>query len=236
MNVVCIILWSLLLLVVVVVAVVLFCPALVKLVYDGENITLWIGYFFPFIKILPKKKKDEENISSSDNSEKTISEKKKSAENKAKKNKNNKKTGSDPQEKDGNEMVRFFKRLMKKRGLEGLLELLRDIAEIVMKTVKTVTSHLIISKMDINVVIVGEDPADTAMRFGYTCSAIYPLVALIEENIRKCHHRVQVTPGFAAEKTVVYLMLTAKLVPVFALIAAVSALVKAIKTYLKFKQ
>ena len=120
----------------------LFCPFVIKVVY-ADDVTLKIGYIFPFIKILPQKPKQES------------------------KKKKEKKPKEEKSEKKKNPIFET----VKEKGLDGLIELLNAIVKILVKTVKTITDHLVISELDIDAAIVGDDPADTAMKFGWNSSA-----------------------------------------------------------------
>lgn len=186
----------------------LFCPFVVRIVYT-DNIVLKCGYIFPFIKILPQKPKKE------------------------KKEKKKKKKSDDgkPKEKKKNPIVET----VKEKGLDGLIQLLKAIVRILLKLVKTITDHLVISKFDVNAAVVGSDPADTAMKFGYACSAVYPLVSIIDNNVKKCNHNINITAGFEMPETKIHLDLKVRIIPVFVVIAAVSALFKAIGALVKFK-
>ncbi len=184
----------------------LFCPFVIKVVY-ADDVTLKIGYIFPFIKILPQKPKQES------------------------KKKKEKKPKEEKSEKKKNPIFET----VKEKGLDGLIELLNAIVKILVKTVKTITDHLVISELDIDAAIVGDDPADTAMKFGYACSAVYPLVSMIDNNVKKCHHNINITAGFQLTETKICLELKARIIPIFVIIAAVAALFKAVRALLRFK-
>lgn len=186
----------------------LFCPAVLSVVYDGENVTLKAGYIFPFIKIIPKMNKEE-------------------------KPKKQKESDSENEKPSNKEKKVSFSDFTGKRGLGGLIDLLKSISEIALRTVKTITKHLVISKLNIQAVVVGEDPADTAMKFGYACSAVYPLVAIIDKNVKKCSRDINIFAGFNEKETKILFELKARIVPIFPICAAFSALFGFIKAYVK---
>lgn len=189
--------------------VLLICPLSVSLIYDGE-VELKIRYLFLCFKILPPKEK-------------------KPKEPKPEQPKKTEKSDSKSEEKNKNPIKDFIK----KKGTDGLIELLKKMAEIIMKATKTITSHLVISKLDINVLVVGEDAADTAMKFGYLCSAVYPIVSIIESNIKKCNHNENIVAGFNDSETKIYLVLKARIKPLFIIGAALRALFRGIKAIAK---
>jgi len=186
---------------------ILFCPFSIKLIYH-ETVSLKIGYLFPIIKILPAKPKKEKKS----NKKKKISDKK--------------------EKKSPNPVIEFTK----KHGLEGLIELLKELVGIVLKLTDTIRRHIVISKLRLDLLIVGNDPADTAMKYGYACSAIYPLLSILDQHIRIKKHDVYIDAGFNADKTQVRFILKARIMPVFVIIGAVEALIKALKIFMKIKQ
>lgn len=189
--------------------VLLICPLSVSVVYDGE-LELKIRYLFLCFKILPKKEKKPKKP------EPQKTEKTEKSDNK-------------PQDKNKNSIKDF----VKKKGIDGLIELLKKFVDIVLKAAKTVTSHLVISKLDINVLVVGDDAADTAMKFGYLCSAVYPLVSIVESHIKKCKHNENIVAGFNDSETKIYLVLKARIKPLFLAGAALRALFSGIKAIAK---
>ncbi|MDD6489917.1 MAG: DUF2953 domain-containing protein [Clostridia bacterium] len=189
--------------------VLLICPLAVSVVYDGE-LELKIRYLFLCFKILPPKEK-------------------KPKEPKPQKAEKSEKSDTKPENKNQNQIKDFIK----KKGTDGLIELLKKIVDIIPKATKTITSHLVISKLDINVLVVGDDAADTAMKFGYLCSAVYPIVSMIESNIKKCKHNENIVAGFNDSETKIYLVLKARIKPLFLISAALRALFRGIKAIAK---
>ncbi|MGN1457633.1 MAG: DUF2953 domain-containing protein [Acutalibacteraceae bacterium] len=189
--------------------VLLICPLSVSVVYDGE-LELKIRYLFLCFKILPKKEKKPKKP-------------------KPQKTEKTEESDNKPQDKNKNSIKDF----VKKKGIDGLIELLKKFVDIVLKAAKTVTSHLVISKLDINVLVVGDDAADTAMKFGYLCSAVYPLVSIVESHIKKCKHNENIVAGFNDSETKIYLVLKARIKPLFLVGAALRALFSGIKAIAK---
>ena len=186
---------------------ILFCPFSFKLVYQ-ETVSMKIGYFFPIIKILPANPKKE------------------------KQSKKKKKNSDKKEKKSPNPVIEFTK----KHGLEGLIALLKELVGIVLKLTDTIRRHIVISKLRLDLLIVGNDLADTAMKYGYACSAIYPLLSILDQHIRIKKHDVYIDAGFNADKTQVRFILKARIMPVFVIIGAVEALIKALKIFMKIKQ
>ena len=123
----------------------------------------------------------------------------------------------------------------KKQGLDGIIELLKEITGIILKLADTIRRHLVM-KTRLDLLVVGSDPADTAIKFGYACSAIYPLLSLIDRHTKLKRHEEYIDAGFEAEKTQVRFILKAHIIPVFVIIGAVGALIGGIRILRKIKQ
>ena len=194
---------------------VLFCPFSIQLAYDNE-VTLKVGYLFPFFRILPQKPKPEKKEDTKPQESSVASPTKKKAKTAKKKN-----------------PVWEF---TKKQGLEGIIELLKQITGIVMKLLDTVRKHLVISRLRLDLLVVGEDPADTAMKYGYACAAIYPLLSLLDRHVRIRKHEEYIDAGFEADTTKVHFIMKVHIMPIFVVAAALGALFKGIGILQKLKQ
>ena len=170
-----------------------------------DEVKLKVGYIFPIFKVLPQKPKPEKP-----------DEKKQEKEKKPKKK---------------NSVLEFTK----KQGLDGIIELLKEITGIILKLVDIIRRHIVM-KTRLDLLVVGSDAADTAMKFGYACSAIYPLLSLIDRHTKLKRHEEYIDAGFEAEKTQVRFILKAHIIPVFVLIGAVGALIGGIRILRKIKQ
>ena len=122
----------------------------------------------------------------------------------------------------------------KKQGLDGIIELLKEITGIILKLVDIIRRHIVM-KTRLDLLVVGSDAADTAMKFGYACSSIYPLLSLIDRHTKLKKHEEYIDAGFEAEKTQVRFILKAHIIPVFVLIGAVGALIGGIRILNKIK-
>ena len=169
-----------------------------------DEVKLKVGYIFPIFKVLPQKPKPEKP-----------DEKKQEKEKKPKKK---------------NPVLEFTK----KQGLDGIIELLKEITGIILKLVDIIRRHIVM-KTRLDLLVVGSDAADTAMKFGYACSAIYPLLSLIDRHTKLKKHEEYIDAGFEAEKTQVRFILKAHIIPVFVLIGAVGALIGGIRILNKIK-
>lgn len=188
----------------------LICPLSFSAVYDGE-FELKIKYLFLSFRIFPPKEKKFK---------KEKRQKKKSE--KAKEPK---------EEKKKNPILDF----VKQKGIGGLIEMLKTFAKIIAETVSSVTKHLVISKLDVNVLVVGDDAADTAMKYGYVCSAVYPLISIIDSNVKKCKHSENIIAGFNDPEMKILCSVKVRIKPLFLIITAVKTAFKGIKAIAKWQ-
>lgn len=190
--------------------ILLFCPVVIKLTFNDE-VSLRVGLLFPVFKVLPMKPQKEKQAKK----KKPKKEKKKKPEDETKKKKPT------------------LLEKVKSQGLSGIIELLEEVIDILKSVVKKITGHLVISKMDLELAIASEDAAKTAVTFGYACSAVFPLLSIIEHSVKKCRHRENIYPVFTETKTNVYFVMKARIMPFFILSAAFLALFRGGKTIAK---
>ena len=195
--------------------ILLMLPFRVKVEYEDE-VHIRIGFAFLNFTVLPQKPKKPRKPKKS---------------RKKKKPDENKKPETKPEKKKKNPILEY----KDKHGLEGLLDLIREIVHIVVDLLKGLAKHLKISDLVINAVIAGEDSADTAMKYGYACSVIYPAVSLLENKAVLKKHKEDISAGFLAEKTVIEFRFTAKIRVLFILAAVIPSLFKFLKTIAKMK-
>ncbi len=190
----------------------LFLPLRIKTEYDNE-IRLKIGYAFLNFTIMPQKPKKP----GKPKKKKKTDEKEQKQEEKPAKKKNP------------------IMQLKDKHGLDGLIELMKQIVHIVTDMLGRLARHLKISDLVINAVIAGEDSADTAIKYGYACSVIYPAVSLLENKAVLKKHSEDISAGFLAEKTVIEFRFTAKIRLMFVLAAVIPAAFRALKLIVRNK-
>ena len=207
---------------------IIFCPFSIELEYIDE-VKIKVGYIFPLIKILPKKSSTEEESEEETDTEEADTDE--SEEETAETEKNSVKKPKSKKKNKFREVWQF----MKKQGLDGMIELLKDITALILKLVDTIRRHIVM-KTRLDLVVVGEDAADTALKFGYACSAIYPLLSLIDRHTKLKKYEEYIDAGFKADKTQVRFLLKAHIMPVFVIIGVVAALIDGIRIFRKIKQ
>lgn len=191
--------------------IILIIPLGFRIKYDGKA-TLWLQWLFLKIKLVPTKEKKKKK-----------SPPKKSEEKKPKPDGDNKKESD-------------IKKLYKEFGISGLLDILKRVAEILKETSSKLKKHIVIKRLDINVTVVGNDAADTATKFGYVCTGVYPAVSFISTQIKLKKQSVNIVPGFNEKKTAINCDAVVKIKPLFLIGIAIGAMFKAIKLMLSIKQ
>lgn len=92
-----------------------------------------------------------------------------------------------------------FRELFSDRGASGAIEFLWEILKLVCGRFAKVMRGAVVSKFNLDLEIVGEDAADTALRYGKLCGVIYPALSLIFQNVRKYRHEINMRPNFNNE-------------------------------------
>lgn len=93
----------------------------------------------------------------------------------------------------------YLKKLSDKKGISGLVSIFLELSKLVGTTLKGLAEHTVVRKLDIDITIVGEDAADTALKYGKLCGLIYSAVAVVC-GVTKCEsYTLNVTPDFDDE-------------------------------------
>lgn len=142
---------------------------------------------------------------------------------KAKKEKKKKK------EKKENKTLKKLKALWKKRGLEGIVELIKEIAAIAGGLLGCVFKHIFIQKLDLYITVAFEDASDTAVKYGYACAGVYPAMAVILRVFRYKDYNISITPDFDKKQTEITVDTELRIVPWFVMVGAAQALFRFLK-------
>jgi ribosomal protein S25 len=66
--------------------------------------------------------------------------------------------------------------LIKKYGIEWLLNLIKKVAELAVSALQDFFSHILVKKLSLSISVAGDDAADTAIKYGKYCAVVYPAV------------------------------------------------------------
>lgn len=93
-----------------------------------------------------------------------------------------------------------FKDILKKRGLSGFLNLLRDIASATSVALNGILKRLKVDRFVLNITVRSEDAASTAIKYGTTCAAVYPVIGILESKMNIKNSVINVESDFQNPK------------------------------------
>lgn len=192
-----------------------FMPVVLYADFKTE-LSLSVRYLFLKFRILPEKpEKPKKNKS-----------KKKSAKPKeAEETKEDEKNGE------------TIKRILKKTGLGGFIEIVAELAKIAANGVMGIVRHVVISRLEIEINNGGEDAAQTAINYGYISAALYPAVSVILSNVKKYKSAsVQIFPNYDSKDTTVLCSAKVKVKLWWIVASAVKTAIKLLKEFMKLKK
>lgn len=151
------------------VALVMFIPITLRASYKEE---FWCAVYIGFVKLqlVPAKPKKEKKKKVKKQTPKTEQSKK-------------------PTEKKPS--------LIKKYGIEWLLNLIKKVAELAVSALQDFFSHILIKKFSLSISVAGDDAADTAIKYGKYCAVVYPAVGTIVRVVKCKGYGVDINPNFS---------------------------------------
>lgn len=87
--------------------------------------------------------------------------------------------------------------LIKKYGVEWLLNLIKKVAELAVSALQDFFSHILIKKFSLSIRVAGDDAADTAIKYGKYCAVVYPAVGTIVRVVKCKGYGVDINPNFS---------------------------------------
>lgn len=88
------------------------------------------------------------------------------------------------------------KNLLKEKGLLWFVQLIKKVADLAHGALNDFFRHIIIKKLMLSINVAGSDAADTAVKYGYYCSVVYPAVGIIAGNVKCKSYGVDISPNF----------------------------------------
>ncbi len=167
------------------------------IVHSEGGVDVTVSWLFLKFRILPQ---DEEKSRKKE-------EKKKKKE--AKKAKKAEKDGKeDKKEKPKDETIKepkagkdnMFLKYYRNNGVSGTVELIERLAKVTGTMFRGVARSFTIDEMFISLKVGAGDSADTAIKYGKTCSVFYPAIGLIVDTMRVHKYSVEVKPDFVEGK------------------------------------
>lgn len=154
-------------------------------VHYDDDVALDIGWLFLKFRVLPKKEKP-------DKPKKKKKEKKKKEEPKEEESGKKDETVKEPKAKKDNMFVRFYRN----KGVEGVLQLLKDTVNALNGMFRRIFRAFKFEELYISMTVGAGDSAETAVKYGKTCSAAFPAMGYIVSNMRVGKYNIEITPDF----------------------------------------
>ena len=87
---------------------------------------------------------------------------------------------------------------------DDVIELLHSIKQLLI-CFKRLLKHIVIKNTNMKLVVVGNDAADTAIKYGTVCAAVYPITSLLAECFTFKPDSINVSAGFTEKEFQFYL-------------------------------
>lgn len=94
-----------------------------------------------------------------------------------------------------------FLDIIKEKKLKKIFGIVRNVGGVALKEAKKLFFRSVIDLVELSYLVVGEDAADTALKYGHLCAAVYPAMGALLTTARCKKHSVNLVPGFEAEKS-----------------------------------
>lgn len=164
--------------------VILLSVKVVVTVHYEDEVELSLGWLFLKFNILPSHEKEEK--------------KKKEKKPKEEKPKKESEIVKEPKKKKQDNMfVRFYRN----RGVEGVVQLLKDAAKAVGGMFKRIGRAFLFEELFVSMTVGKGDSAQTAIKYGETCSAAFPAMGLIVSTMRVKKYSLEINPDFIYGKS-----------------------------------
>lgn len=111
--------------------------------------------------------------------------------------------------------------MLKEDGVGGTVHYLSEMAALVKTAAVRVLRAITVRSLMLRLTIGGEDAAQTAIRHGAVCGAVFPALAVLEGAMRVRRREVQVTPDFVYGESRVLLDMRLSAMPLRLLAAAI---------------
>lgn len=125
---------------------------------------------------------------------------------------------------------------IKEKGISWLFDLIKKIADLAVGALKDFFRHIIVKKLLLSISIAGSDAADTAVKYGYCCSAVYPAFGIIVGAVKCKKYGVDISPNFEEKaKSAVNMELEARIKILWLLALVIKHGIKGLKLLIDLK-
>ena len=148
-------------------------------VHSEDGVSLSVGWLFLKFNILPKKEKPKKK-------KKKKKEKKKKPESEQE---NQDKPVKEPKD---NPLITFYRN----NGVEGVIDLVKRLSVSLKGMFRRIYRSFTIEDIAVSLLVGAGDSAETALKYGRTCSAFYPAMGFVVDNMRVRKYSAEVSPDF----------------------------------------
>ncbi len=160
--------------------IVLLSVKFVVTVHYENDIAVSVSWLFLKFNILPKKEKEDKPKKEKKKKEDKVKPKEESE------------VIKEPKKKKDNMFVRFYRN----RGVSGVVQLLKDAAKALGGMFKRIGRAFLFEELFVSLNVGASDSAETAIKYGKTCSAAFPAMGLIVNTMRVKKYSIEITPDF----------------------------------------
>ena len=175
--------------------ILLLSVGLKVIVHSEGGVDLTVSWLFLKFRILPqdeeKKKKKEEK-----KKKKEAKKAEKDGKEDGKEEKPKDETIKEPKAGKDNMFLKYYRN----NGVSGTVELVERLAKVTGTMFRGIARSFTIDEMYISLTVGAGDSADTAIKYGKTCSVFYPAIGLIVDTMRVRKYSVEVKPDFVEGK------------------------------------
>ena len=116
-----------------------------------------------------------------------------------------------------------FQEILEQKGVSGLLELLRQVGEVAVGVARKLFSHLVVTRLHLEIVVADEDAAQAALHYGYVCGVVCTALSVFLQNSVCKRYHVQITPDFDRKESRAVLEFQARIRLLFLITSSLSA-------------
>ena len=124
--------------------------------------------------------------------------------------------------------VSQWKRLLKKEGFHGFMEIVKAAGKLLGDTAIRILKRVKMKHFLLKMTVAGEDAAQAAILYGQTCAVLYPITSLLFTYVRCKRKKISVNVDYKAEENQVDFAMVLSIRPIFVIAAGIRALIKAI--------
>ena len=118
-------------------------------------------------------------------------------------------TVKEPKKKGDNIITRFYRN----NGIPGFIDLLKRLMKAVGGMFSRIFKSFIIDDLFISLIVGDSDSAQTAIKHGKTCAAVYPILGYLTTHMNIKKHKTEILPDFVQGRNIVRVHAKISVVP-----------------------